>query len=216
MKIRLLKGAEEQILAYLDEYELGFCTDTKSVFVKDSSSTKKFVGSALIGTTLEKPTAGVEGRFYYDTTLGSLYLDNGSEWVNASVEGSSFTHASAHITGATDEIDGDKLDIDWNPANYTPATVTDYSTSADNLTSHLKGIDTAVGGMAASDHDHDSDYAAASHSHAEYQADLTGTSSLSDLGIAAIDPAFSGALTGITTASTLLQVLTAIDAHTHV
>jgi len=29
------------------------------------------------------------------------------------------SHASSHITAGTDEIDGDKLDVDWTPANYT-------------------------------------------------------------------------------------------------
>ena len=50
---------------------------------------------------------------------------------------------------------------------------------------------------------------------AGYQTDLTLTSTLADLGVTAIDPAYSGALTGITTASTLAQVLAAIDSHTH-
>lgn len=49
-----------------------------------------------------------------------------------------------------------------------------------------------------------------------YQTDLTLSSTLADLGVTAIDPAFSGRLAGITTASTLLQVLAAIDSHTHV
>lgn len=191
MKIRLLKGTEEQILAYLDEYELGFCTDTKSVFVKDSSSTKKFVGSALIGTTLEKPTAGVEGRFYYDTTLGALLLDNGSDWVNASVEGSSFTHASAHITGASDEIDGDKLDVDWDPTYYTPATVNSYSTSADNLTSHLKGIDTAINGKSDSNHTHT--YAAVEHTHEKDEITDFGTYAATNHTHDVVDVDFSGA-----------------------
>jgi hypothetical protein len=58
-------------------------------------------------------------------------------------------------------------------------------------------------------------YSTADHSHAEYQADLTATSTLADMGVAAIDPAFSGALTGITNASTLAELLAAIDGHTH-
>ena len=49
-------------------------------------------------------------------------------------------HASDHITGQTDEIDGDKLDIDWNPTNYTPATTPSEVDSVD-LTAHLYGID---------------------------------------------------------------------------
>ena len=54
-------------------------------------------------------------------------------------------HDASHVTGGSDEIDGDKLDIDWNPTNYTPATVESYADSVDNLTAHLKGIDAAIG-----------------------------------------------------------------------
>ena len=50
-------------------------------------------------------------------------------------------HASTHIRGATDEVDGDRLDIDWNPATYTPATTPSEVTSSDHLTAHLYGID---------------------------------------------------------------------------
>lgn len=54
------------------------------------------------------------------------------------------THASTHITGGGDEIDGDKLDIDWNPSNYTPTTDPSEVDSVDNLTAHLAGIDDAL------------------------------------------------------------------------
>ena len=58
-------------------------------------------------------------------------------------------HDATHITSGSDEIDGDKLDIDWNPSNYTPATVEDYADSVDNLTAHLKGIDSAIGSVSS-------------------------------------------------------------------
>lgn len=74
----------------------------------------------------------------------------------------------------------------------------------------------------ASRSDHNHDLGAHGHSGATdggaltaYQADLTATSTLADLGVAAIDPAFSGVLAGITNASTLAQLLAAIDSHTH-
>ena len=54
-------------------------------------------------------------------------------------------HASNHITGGPDEVDGDKLDIDWNPSNYTPATTPSEADNADNLTAHLYGIDQELG-----------------------------------------------------------------------
>ena len=54
-------------------------------------------------------------------------------------------HASNHITGGPDEVDGDKLDIDWNPSNYTPATTPSEADNVDNLTAHLYGIDQELG-----------------------------------------------------------------------
>jgi hypothetical protein len=82
--------------------------------------------------------------------LGSYAADNHDHDSDYSAIGHTHSYASTdhdatHITGASDEIDGDKLDIDWNPTNYTPATVTDYADSVDNLTAHLSGIDTELG-----------------------------------------------------------------------
>lgn len=54
-------------------------------------------------------------------------------------------HASKHITGGSDEVDGDKLDIDWNPTNYTPTTTPSEADNVDNLTAHLYGIDQELG-----------------------------------------------------------------------
>lgn len=55
-------------------------------------------------------------------------------------------HASSHETGGADEIDGDKLDIDWTPSNYTPTATPTEADNVDNLTSHLYGIDQALAG----------------------------------------------------------------------
>jgi hypothetical protein len=55
-------------------------------------------------------------------------------------------HASDHIDGGGDELDGDKLEISRTATNYTPATDAPYSTATGQLTSHLKGIDAALGG----------------------------------------------------------------------
>jgi ABC-type tungstate transport system permease subunit len=57
---------------------------------------------------------------------------------------SDFAHASTHITSGGDEIDGDKLDIDWTPTNYTPSTTPTEADNVDNLTAHLYGIDQAI------------------------------------------------------------------------
>jgi hypothetical protein len=61
------------------------------------------------------------------------------------------THAPSHITGGTDEVDGDKLDVDWTPSHYTPK-VTAQSDNLDHLASHLAGIDTKLGAHHAGTH----------------------------------------------------------------
>lgn len=53
------------------------------------------------------------------------------------------THAARHITSGADEINGDKLDIDWNPTYYTPAVTPSQVSVVDHLTAHLYGIDRA-------------------------------------------------------------------------
>lgn len=76
----------------------------------------------------------------HDDLLNKGTLSHSS--LESAISGKSSTdHDSTHITSGSDEIDGDKLDIDWNPTNYTPDIVTNYADSVDNLTAHLKGID---------------------------------------------------------------------------
>ena len=48
-------------------------------------------------------------------------------------------------TGGAQEIDGDKLDIDYTPTHYAPDTSPGEVDNADNLSAHLKGLDNALG-----------------------------------------------------------------------
>lgn len=136
---------------------------------EDISAAMASVFGANVGLLEDLPEAGNQGAFYFATDApATLWFDDGTNWKAALTFGTAVgtacqgndarlsdqrsptAHATGHITGAGDEIDGDKLNIDWNPTNSTPATVTDYSTDTDDLTSHLKGIDTAIGGKQAS------------------------------------------------------------------
>lgn len=74
--------------------------------------------------------------------IGDWLVYNGALWDK--LEGSLETHASLHIHGGSDEIDGDKLSIDWNATYYTP-TSTGVSDDIDHLSSHLNGIDELLG-----------------------------------------------------------------------
>jgi hypothetical protein len=49
------------------------------------------------------------------------------------------------IDPSLNTIDGDKLDIDWNPSNYTPLSSISEADDVDDLAAHLKGIDVALG-----------------------------------------------------------------------
>jgi len=53
-------------------------------------------------------------------------------------------HASTHIEGGSDPIDGDKLEIDFTPAAYVPDASVAQADNTSQLSAHLKGIDTAL------------------------------------------------------------------------
>lgn len=57
------------------------------------------------------------------------------------------SHAADHIDGGSYPIDGDKLEITWiGYTAYTPDDSPTEATATDQLTAHLKGIDTALAG----------------------------------------------------------------------
>jgi hypothetical protein len=51
------------------------------------------------------------------------------------------------ISGGAAEVDGDKVDIDYSPTNYTPDTTPAEVDSAEELSAHLAGIDNALAGI---------------------------------------------------------------------
>lgn len=53
-------------------------------------------------------------------------------------------HASTHIRGGSDAIDGDQLDITFNPSFYTPNAAAVGASHVDHLAAHLSGIDAAL------------------------------------------------------------------------
>lgn len=87
--IKIRRGTKTQLISRgaLQTGELGFCTDTKEVFVGDGSQ-NIFVGRVMQGTYGTRPNAANKGRFYFVTSgenSGYLYMDDGSTWhrVNA-------------------------------------------------------------------------------------------------------------------------------------
>lgn len=116
-----------------------------------------------------------------------------------------------------DKVDENLTDIE---SALGQDSVLGYGGEPGAVSSSTSGAAGTASTASRSDHSHD----LGSHGHTgatdggaltAYQADLTAQSTLADMGVAAINPAFSGVLTGITNASTLAQLLAAIDSHAH-
>lgn len=80
--------------------ELGFCTDTKEVYVGDGTL-NYLVGRAMAGLDADRPNAGVKGRFYFvngGSNSGYLYCDDGTTWTRIN------SKTLSDLTGNIDNI----------------------------------------------------------------------------------------------------------------
>jgi hypothetical protein len=74
---------------------------------------------------------------------GSISAGNGLEKAGNSLS----VKVADLLSGGAAEIDGDKIDIDYTPSNYTPDTTHAEASNASELTAHLAGIDNALAGL---------------------------------------------------------------------
>ena len=99
--ITIYQGVKASLAkADLRSGEMGFCTDTKEVFIGDGSSSS-LVGRALSGTETARPNAGNQGRLYYVTSgtdMGYLYYDSGAVWVKVNAQ------KLSEMAGTVDDI----------------------------------------------------------------------------------------------------------------
>ena len=75
------------------------------------------------------------GMIAIDTTTDEIKRYTGAAWE---------TIATSLERGGDNEINGDHLDIDLTPSNYTPSTTPAEADNADDLAAHLAGIDDAI------------------------------------------------------------------------
>lgn len=99
--ITLYQGLKSNLTAAtLQSGEMGFCTDTKEIYIGDGTS-NSYVGRALSGTEAARPNAGNQGRLYYITSgnnMGYLYFDNGTTWVRVNAQ------KLSEMTGTIDDV----------------------------------------------------------------------------------------------------------------
>ncbi len=151
--ITIYQGLKANLVAAaLQSGEMGFCTDTKEVFIGDGAS-NYFVGRALSGTEAARPNAGNQGRLYYITSgnnMGYLYYDSGSTWVKVNAQ------KLSEMTGTLDDIaDGTtyarvkKADITGGQVNKVSdgtntKTAAEIKTHIDDATKHRLINDSGV------------------------------------------------------------------------
>ncbi len=100
--IRIRRGLKDQLVALgpLLAGEMGFCTDTKEVYVGDGTA-NIFAGRVMSGTEAARPNAGSQGRLYYitsGTNVGYLYFDTGSAWLQVNAQ------KLTDLTGTMDDV----------------------------------------------------------------------------------------------------------------
>jgi hypothetical protein len=87
----------------------------------------------------------VAGEFFYNTTTNQLFRRNDANSGWDSIQSTPAPHASTHIDGGSDVIDGDKIEITFVPTNYAPDDSIAEADATDQLAAHLKGIDDVMG-----------------------------------------------------------------------
>jgi hypothetical protein len=97
---------------------------------------RAFIGMGTSGP--ETPTYSAHGTIVFVSDATSL------EVAIQAVDAALATHAARHLSGAADEIDADKVDVDFVPSNYTRTADATYSTTTAHLAAHLNGIDLAL------------------------------------------------------------------------
>jgi len=114
-------------------------------------------GAAGVTTTI----AGTSNLTILDGVITSVVTTGTAPFVVASttlvtnlnadlldgVQGSLYGLRTDYPDGA--QLDGDHVDIDFTPVNYTPDAAPAEAADIDDLAAHLKGIDTALGGVGA-------------------------------------------------------------------
>jgi len=114
-----------------------------------------YVISPNAPTSYEDENDGYEvGWRWIDTTDGYEFVlidktAGFAVWKNTTLAGGGGglpdAHAFTHIHSGSDEIDGDKLNIDFDPTFYSPDTSPPEVDSDQELTAHLAGIDAYFG-----------------------------------------------------------------------
>lgn len=124
----------------------------------DSAGTEVDIETTGLGDVVGPGSATDNAIARFDTATGKLIQnsvvivsDTGVITGVSTINGVTVeTHNARHVAGGADEIDGDVLDIDYSPTNYTEDTTPPEVTATNELTAHLAGIDNALASVGSS------------------------------------------------------------------
>jgi hypothetical protein len=117
-----------------------------ALYRSDGTAFKKVGGGGSITVSDTAPTAST-GSLWYDSTTGKTYIyyadGSSNQWVEVGEAAQIVVpgHASTHIRGGSDIIDGDRLTVDYVPTRYTRNSGASGAGAVTDLTAHLSGID---------------------------------------------------------------------------
>jgi len=120
-----------------------------SLYRSDGTSAWKQVGGGGASVTASDtaPSSPTSGALWFDSTTGKTfiwYVDGSSnQWVEVG-EASQLaipSHGSSHVRGGSDIIDGDRVQVDYVPTNYTRNAAASGAGDVTDLTANLSGID---------------------------------------------------------------------------
>ena len=83
-------------------------------------------------------------------TTGAEHLTSHLKGIDEALLSTGILHHGNHIYGMSDEVDGDRVGISWEPSSYTRTVAPGFTTHTQELVSHLNGIDL---GIATHSHD---------------------------------------------------------------
>jgi len=117
-----------------------------ALYRSNGSAFLKVGGGGSITVSDTAPTASA-GSLWFNSSNGKTYIyyadANSTQWVEIG-ENAQVTipgHASTHIRGGSDIIDGDRVTVDYVPTNYTRNAAASGAGDVTDLTAHLAGID---------------------------------------------------------------------------
>lgn len=98
--LALRRGTQAAVLsASLADYEIVFAADTGECYVYDSSS-KKLIGACAYGLATNRPSAVVDGQFYFATDTKILWLVSDSAWAQVTGNLETDSVALSHMAHA--------------------------------------------------------------------------------------------------------------------